>query len=625
MAEPERKKTKRANIEGKKSSGSKALTTRPSKQILNFDEPLDELTTQERIDLIAELSEAILEDPQSSFASSKDTYQNGSKDDNYLQNHSKMRRLLELAIPEKNGEDEQAARLGTLSLLALYQDILPSYRIRLPTAAETATRVSKETKKLWDYERGLLTNYQQYLKHLNKTWEKSKGRRPSAFSVTAILCLCELVKSAPHMNFRSNILSVVVRQMNNNQCDEISAACCKATEFIFANDAQGEVALEATRYIAKIIRDRSFHIRPEVLRAFVSLPLRVHEDEAEAAKLAAQTNAKRRKKDKESADIERDSREGEAGVDKIVLARCQSETLHAVTLTYFRILKAEGMDDKRVAILLPPALEGLAKFSHLINMDTVMDVLSVLRGLLKRDDIPLDASLNCVMTAFQTLQGPGRELQIDEKEYVIPLYSLLPRLISEGNCDKNTDLMLRCLTLAFIRRKEFSTVRMAAFVKQIYTTCLHSPSYTSAPLLAFVRQITMRYPFIQQLLENEQDVVTSGAYTPDAEDPEHSNPFATSAWELATLKFHMNPYIVNHAKGVLDQRMLQLPAEEPSRIRADLVENSKNAYVAHRVSKKKHPLKLGGSNNKRRRQQIRFISPRETGHYHLNGGVMSFL
>jgi nucleolar complex protein 3 len=613
MTEPFRK-----NKEEKKGSTSKAAVPRQTKKILNFDEPLDELTPQQRIDLIAELSEAVLEDPQSAFASSKSSYQNSNDDTNYLQNHSKMRRLLELAVPEKNGGDQQAARLGTLSLLALFQDILPSYRIRLPTAAEKATRVSKETKKLWDYEYGLLTSYQQYLKHLNRTWEKSKGHKPSAFSVTAILCLCELLKSAPHMNFRSNILSVVVRQMNNNQCYEVSHACCKAVEHIFVKDAQGEVALEATRNIAKIIRDRGFHIRPEILRAFLALPLRVHEDEAEAAKLAAQTNAKRRKKDKETAEIEKDFREGEAGVDKIVLARVQSETLHTVTLTYFRILKAEGIDEKKVSILLPPTLEGLAKFSHLINIDTVTDVLSVLRGLLKRDDIPLDASLNCVMTAFQTLQGPGKELQIDEKEYVIPLYSLLPRLSCEGNCGKNTDLMIKCLTLAFIRRKEFSTVRVAAFVKQLCTTCLHSPSFTSAPLLAFVRQMIIRYPSIQQLLENEQDVVTSGAYTPDAEDPEHTNPFATSAWELATLKFQMNPFVVNHAKGILEQRTLQLPAEDPARIRSDLVENSKNAYVGQRVSQKKHPLLSTGS-NKRKREQMRFITPRETRNYHIHG------
>jgi nucleolar complex protein 3 len=93
-------------------------------------------------------------------------------------------------------------------------------------------------------------------------------------------------------------------------------------------------------------------------------------------------------------------------------------------LTYFRILKSDNLTSE----LLSPALEGLAKFAHLINYETVIDLLSVLKTLLKKvDDLPLDASLNCILTAFQTLQGPGREMKIDQKEYITPLYTQLPR------------------------------------------------------------------------------------------------------------------------------------------------------------------------------------------------------
>ena len=61
-----------------------------------------------------------------------------------------------------------------MSLLALFQDVLPSYRIRLPTAAEMAVRVTKETKQLWDYERAVLSHYQLYLKLLEHTWNQHK-------------------------------------------------------------------------------------------------------------------------------------------------------------------------------------------------------------------------------------------------------------------------------------------------------------------------------------------------------------------------------------------------------------------------------------------------------------------
>lgn len=352
--------------------------------------------------------------------------------------------------------------------------------------------------------------------------------------------------------------------------------------------------------------------------------------------------------------------EGEATVDKILLARSQADTLHLVTLTYFRILKdvAEritsfSVDDgdntratettlssdyqgraqqkrklnyriEAATQLLAPALEGLSKFGHLINYDTVVDLLKVLKGLLKNlDVIPLDASLNCILTAFQMLQGPGRELQIDQKEYVNPLYNQLPRLAKNLNGSiHTTELALKCLNVAFIKRKEHSSIRVAAFIKQLCTVSLHASPVTSAPLLAFTRQLFHRYPSSSQLLENEQDIIASGTYSPYVEDSEHSNPFATSAWELTNLKFGIDFRVVGHATGAAEGRMLALPIEEPGRICKEIGRDWNEGYIPHKVGgssgMKRHPLehkhvKEGTSrSSRRRRQQVRFITPRNT-------------
>ena len=278
--------------------------------ITNLDVPLSELTISERCELIAEISESVLEDPQAAFTSGKS--QNDESDDDEegsANSPSKMRRLVEMADMSKNGGEETTTRLAILSLLAIFQDIIPTYRIRLPTAAEKSVRVTKDVKKLWEYESKLLISYQQYLKVLNSLWESGCGKSTkrqdaalSTISVTAILCLCELLKSAAHFNFRSNVLKIVVRQMNHRG-DEVSNACCDAISNVFENDKQGEIALEAARSMAKMIKERyntgvgaSLTIKPALIRTFLSLPLRVHEDEAQAAKLAAQANAKKRKK-----------------------------------------------------------------------------------------------------------------------------------------------------------------------------------------------------------------------------------------------------------------------------------------------------------------------------------------
>jgi hypothetical protein len=54
----------------------------------------------------------------------------------------------------------QVVRLAMLSLLAVFRDVLPGYRIRLPTEKELAMPVSKDVKRTRDYEATLLRLYQ---------------------------------------------------------------------------------------------------------------------------------------------------------------------------------------------------------------------------------------------------------------------------------------------------------------------------------------------------------------------------------------------------------------------------------------------------------------------------------
>jgi nucleolar complex protein 3 len=599
--------------DAKRTKGSDDSTTTPIEKLEPPKSILSRLSTEEKCDLVAELSELVLENPMKAFVLEKEIINendggDGATSTEVVRTISRVQKLLDLSRFHKNGNDEYIATLAIMSLLAIFKDILPSYRIRQQTDIERENKMSKETKALWDYERALLTHYQQYLQVLEKAWERGQpqGGQPSRLAMTSMIALCELLKSAYHFNFRSNILTIVVRQMNNRNSDPVSAACCKAVGFVFEKDLQGEVSMETARLVAKLVKEYRGALRPGVVRAFIHLPLRVHTDEAQAAKLAEQANAKKRKKDKELAEIEADLKEGSGTVDKIILARCQSETLQSVILTYFRILKST--DTKTRHGLLPVALEGLAKFSHLINIDTVVDLLDVLKELLVEvDDLPLEASLNCVLTAFQTLEGPGREMQIDQKEYITPLYSQLARVGTEGSSRKITELLLRCLTAAFIKRREYSTVRVAAFLKQTFTVAMHAPVYTSVPLIALARQILQRYPSAHQLLESESDVITSGQYTPDVDDPEHSNPFSTSAWELAVLKFHFHPQVRQQVNAAAQLKLIQMPLEAPDRQRKQLVEDADEIYIKFQKMTKKHPLA-----EKKGKNQLRFITPRKS-------------
>ena len=194
--------------------------------------------------------------------------------------------------------------------------------------------------------------------------------------------------------------------------------------------------------------------------------------------------------------------------------------------------------------------------------------------------------------------------------------------------DGMIEAAIQCLDHAFLHRRELSTSRLAAFVKRIITASIH--------LLACARQISSRYSNssskLSRMLENEEDVVANGVFAPDAEDPEHSNAHATSFWELSLMKGWA---VAEQSVMMAEGRQLKLPAESPCRLLSNMYRDVQEGFVSSNgtVTWKKHPLDKGissneatgvidGSRSKRRQQrrnqdQIRFITPRRTGNWHL--------
>ncbi|CAI7787018.1 unnamed protein product, partial [Closterium sp. NIES-53] len=56
--------------------------------------------------------------------------------------------------------DAIVASLAVLSLTAVFRDIIPGYRVRMRSEKERAMVMSKEVKKRWLFEEGLLQSYQ---------------------------------------------------------------------------------------------------------------------------------------------------------------------------------------------------------------------------------------------------------------------------------------------------------------------------------------------------------------------------------------------------------------------------------------------------------------------------------
>ena len=161
-----------------------------------------------------------------------------------ISNLKQLRQLLNLGDPLIS---LTIRKLTMLSLVEVFRDIVPGYRIRSlkeqtkdenEELKNTKTKrqghkenLSKDVKVIRHFEQTLLKHYQFFLHFLEQCAKKnlqdnrlpkakqqrSKSIEPSKLNLghLAIQCLCKLLTSLHHFNFRTNLLTVVIQYMAN--------------------------------------------------------------------------------------------------------------------------------------------------------------------------------------------------------------------------------------------------------------------------------------------------------------------------------------------------------------------------------------------------------------------------
>lgn len=386
------------------------------------------------------------------------------------ENIGALRKLADIA----SSRDPTVTKLGLVTQMAVYKDIIPGYRIRPVSESEMKTKLSKEVRKLRDFEQSIVGGYQKYVKELGRIATLRAGPTgddQGSLSNVAISCACGLLTAVPHFNFRTELLKILIDRLSARRVDSNSAACQNALENLFAGDDEGNASLEAVVMLAKTIKAKNYHVDESVLDLFLHLRLltefsskgsRTTIDKPEADEMAVTGKPrkeqrefwtkKQRKAVKERKEIEKEFKEADAVVSHEQRDRNQAETLKLVFGVYFRILKA------RTPALMGPVLEGLVKYAHLINQDFFGDLLEALKELIIEteesgskalDDVEGDGaiettlamdvprnvtreSLLCVITAFALLQGQDASraaatLHLDLDFFIAHLYrTLLP-------------------------------------------------------------------------------------------------------------------------------------------------------------------------------------------------------
>ncbi|THU50430.1 hypothetical protein C4D60_Mb06t20140 [Musa balbisiana] len=506
--------------------------------------------------------------------------------ENPEENIKALKELLQIC----DDEDQNIVKLGLMSLLAVFKDIIPGYRIRLPSEKEMEMTVSKAVHQQRFYESTLLRSYKAYLMKLI-TLEK----QPSIRQV-AVRCLCSLLDAVPHFNFRESILATVVKNISSSD-DTIRKLCCEAIRSIFSNEGKhgGEATLEAVRLIADHVKFHDCQLHPDSIDVFLSLTF--DEDIGKSDVLEEPVKPKKRgkwknqdgskevqgsdrKKNKQEL-MKKTREEVSADLKAVSFApdskdrkMMQSETLSAVFETYFRILK-HSMDpsasrSKVNAVslscgsgsypLLASCLNGLGKFSHLIDLDFMGDLLECLKKLAGYSDhndgsmqnhLSVSERLQCCIVAFMVMRNNLDALNVDLQDFFVQLYNLLLEYRPDRDCG---EVLAKALKTMLWEGKQHDMQRAAAFIKRLATFSLSFGSAEAMAALVTVKHLLQKNSKCRNLLENDAGGGSLAGlvakYRPDATDPNISGALASVLWELGLLVKHYNPSISSMAASI---------------------------------------------------------------------------
>ncbi|KAJ9193839.1 hypothetical protein DTO021D3_7307 [Paecilomyces variotii] len=382
-----------------------------------------------------------------------------------------------------NASHTTIKKLALAAQAAIYRDVIPGYRIRPLSEEDMSAKISKEIRKVRNYEQALLSGYKSYVQHLASFAGRQKGQQQEVdpgLKTVAINCACSLLLAVPHFNFRGELLKILVNRLAKRPVDADFIKCRETMEEIFEKDSDGMVSLEAVGLLSKMMKAKEFRIHESVLDTFLHLRLLsefsakgsrdriTHEAEEEPVRGKKKEkkefrNKKQRKLLKERKAVEKDMKEADALVSHEQRDKNQAETLKLVFGVYFRILK------QRIPNLMGAVLEGLAKYAHLINQDFFGDLLEALKELIAQaevgkgeeeeedesqdTDVPttrnaLRETLLCTITAFALLEGQdaskaAASLHLDLSFFITHIYRALYPLSTHPDIEFNPSVSLR--------------------------------------------------------------------------------------------------------------------------------------------------------------------------------------
>ncbi|KAK8391922.1 hypothetical protein O3P69_017501 [Scylla paramamosain] len=270
------------------------------------------------------------------------------------------------------------------------------------------------------------------------------------------------------------------------------------------------------------------------------------------------TEEQKKKKSKKEARLFRKKRKLEEQMkgikeEKMSEARKKQHTglIQLVFGLYIHVLKRRP-NNKLNAVVL----EGLAKFSHLINIEFFADLLNVLGGLMSEGSLKFRESLHCIQVVFTILAGQGEVLTLDPHRFFTYLYANMFRLSAGMNHDDIQSALESLKQMLVEHKRKANPGRVLAFSKRLSTLSLGLLHHGVIPALTTLRSIILAHPSVEALMETDSEG-TSGVFSAEVEEPDHCNAAASTFWEFYLLSRHYHSTVQQLATHLLAGAPLQ--------------------------------------------------------------------
>ena len=397
---------------------------------------------------------------------------------------TKIRELFKFCVDSRPA----VVKLAILTLLSIFKDIIPGYRIRKLSEQELGVETTKQVRKLRAYEQTLLSLYQQHLQKLEHLI-----KRPELFKVI-ILSMAEFLSSHLHFNFRRNLMLVLADTICRKQEADVQKMCLDSIVSVFKNDEEGEATFELVKILSTRLQKSKYAVPIIAIEPFLCLNFNIsnvtHKQKKVHDKTKGHVSKKRAKEIKHLKQVEKEFQEAEAVFDKDRKANLQKETLKFVFNTYFRILKTCPK-----SILIPTVLLGLEKHVHLINVEYFDDLLVVLKNISKehqleylngRDTATGNVALNCISAVFKLMDSVGDAIAVDLNDFYSILYAEIMRVGTRAGDEAEMNMLCECIAYLLKKNRHVPIERIAAFVKRLATLALVSDTGRSMVCLEII-------------------------------------------------------------------------------------------------------------------------------------------